>query len=56
VTLAEFLNSILTLSASDKSLDESLKKELEDRILQVRNNPLLSPFLNQTLDKAFSKL
>jgi hypothetical protein len=56
VTLGEFLNAILTLSASDRSLDDSLKKDLEDRIQQVRNNPLLSPFLNQTLDKAFSKL
>ena len=56
VTLSEFLNAILTLSAADKSLDDTLKKELEDRIQQVRNNPLLSPFLNQTLDKAFSKL
>jgi hypothetical protein len=56
VTIDEFLGSILALSESDKSLDETIKKELAAQINKVRKHSLLSPFLNQTLDKVFSKL
>lgn len=56
VTIDEFLASLLTLAESDKSLDESLKKEFATQINKVRKHSLLSPFLNQTLDKVFSKL
>ena len=56
ITLNEFLMSILTLAESDKSLDESLKKELEAHLGVLKKHPLLQPFLNQTIDKVFSKL
>jgi hypothetical protein len=56
VTIHEFLAAILMLSESDRSLDESLKKEMVERLEKLRNHPLLSPFLNQTIDKVFSKL
>jgi hypothetical protein len=56
ITIDEFLNALLALTESDKSLDESLKNELTSQISKVRKQSLLSPFLNQTLDKIFSKL
>ncbi len=56
VTIDEFLSSVMTLAESDKSLDESLKKVINEHIDAVRKHPLLQPFLNQTLDKLFSKL
>jgi hypothetical protein len=56
VTIQEALMAVLTLAESDKSLDESLKKELEKHIDAVKKQTLLQPFLNQTLDKLFGKL
>jgi hypothetical protein len=56
VTVHEFLTAIVELSESDKSLDESLKKEMCERLESLKKHPLLSPFLNQTIDKVFSKL
>lgn len=56
VTIQEALMAVLTLAESDKSLDESLKKELEKHLEAVKKQTLLQPFLNQTLDKLFSKL
>jgi hypothetical protein len=56
ITIDEFLSALLTLSEGDKSLDETIKKELETQINKVRKHSLLSPFLNQSLDKIFSKL
>lgn len=56
VTIHEFLMAILTLAESDKSLDESLKKDLEKHIDAVKKQTLLQPFLNQTIDKLFGKL
>lgn len=56
VTTAEFLAAIIALAESDKSLDDSLKSEIASHVNALKNHPLLSPFLNQTLDKAFSKL
>jgi|GEM_PF-4308529 len=56
VTLNELLMGFVALSESEKSLDESLKKEARDHINAIRKNPLLQPFLNQTLDRLFSKL
>jgi hypothetical protein len=56
VTLNEFLIGLVAMSEGDKSLDESLKKEVRDHINSVRKNSLLQPFLNQTLDRLFSKL
>ena len=56
ITVHEFLEAVLILSQSDKSLDESLKKEMEERLEGLRKHPLLSPFLSQSIDKVFSKL
>ena len=56
VTLNEFLIGLVALAESDKSLDESLKKEVRDHISSIRKNSLLQPFLNQSLDRLFSKL
>lgn len=56
VTLNEFLIGFVALVESEKSLDESIKKEARDHIQGIRKNPLLQPFLNQTLDRLFSKL
>jgi hypothetical protein len=56
VTLNEFLIGLVSLSESDKSLDESLKAEVREKINAIRKNSLLQPFLNQTLDRLFSKL
>jgi hypothetical protein len=56
LTIAEFLLAFLDLAEGDKSLDESLKKEVRDRVTAIRKHPLLQPFLNQTLDRVFSKL
>lgn len=56
ITAGEFLLGIVALAESDKSLDESLKKEVRDHVAAIRKNSLLQPFLNQTLDKIFSKL
>jgi hypothetical protein len=56
ITIDEFLNALLTLSESDKSLDETIKNELAAQINKVRKHSLLSPFLNQSLDKVFSKI
>jgi hypothetical protein len=56
ITLNEFLIAFVSLSESDKSLDESLKTEVRERITAIRKNSLLQPFLNQTLDRLFSKL
>ncbi|HSE40668.1 MAG TPA: hypothetical protein VLH08_07875 [Acidobacteriota bacterium] len=56
VTVHEFLSAIVQLSESDGSLDESLKKEMSQRLEALKKHPLLSPFLNQTIDKVFSKL
>src|SRR3990172_8076777 len=56
VTLAEFLTAMSTLAEGDKSLDETLKKEIRDRVDSLKRHPLLQPFLNQTLDKLFSTL
>lgn len=56
VTIDEFLLALETLSESDKSLDESLKKVINEKVEAIRKHSLLQPFLNQTLDKLFSKL
>ncbi len=56
VTVHEFLTAIVELSEADKSLDETLKKEMSQRLEALKKHPLLSPFLNQTIDKVFSKL
>ena len=56
LTIGEFLLGFMDLAEGDKSLDESLKKEIRDRITSIRKHPLLQPFLNQTLDRIFSKL
>lgn len=56
VTIDEFLLSLIILSDADKSLDESLKKIVSDHVEAIRKSALLQPFLNQTLDKLFSKL
>jgi hypothetical protein len=56
VTLNEFLIGLVALAESDKSLDESLKKEVRDHVGSIRKNSLLQPFLNQNLDRLFSKL
>lgn len=56
ITVHEFLVAILTLTQSDKSLDESLKQEIEEHLEVIKKHPLLSPFLNQSIDKVFSKL
>lgn len=56
VTLLEFLNSILAMADSDRSLDESLKREVQQHIEALKKQALLQPFLNQTIDKAFSHL
>ncbi len=56
VTVNEFLMGVVALAENDKSLDESLKKEVRDHVTAVRKNPLLQPFLNQTIDRIFSKL
>ena len=56
VTLNEFLIGLVALAESDKSLDESLKKEVRGHISSIRKNSLLQPFLNQSLDRLFSKL
>jgi hypothetical protein len=56
VTIDEFLLSVVTLSEGDRSLDESLKKVISEHVDAIRKNSLLQPFLNQTLDKLFSKL
>ena len=56
ITVHEFLSAIITLSENDKSLDETLKKEMTERLEALKQHPLLSPFLNQTIDKVFSKL
>ena len=56
VTIGEVLAAVTTLAEGDKSLDEKLKKEIEKHISALRGHGLLSPFLNQTLDKLFSKL
>jgi hypothetical protein len=56
ITIDEFLSAILTLSESDKSVDDSLKKVISDHVETVRKHSLLQPFLSQTLDKLFSKL
>ena len=56
VTINEFLLGVVALAESDKSLDESLKKDVRDHVAAVRKNSLLQPFLNQTLDRIFSKL
>lgn len=56
VTLLEFLNSILIMAESDRSLDESLKKMVQQQIESLKKESLLQPFLNQTIDRAFSHL
>lgn len=56
VTVQEMLNAVMTLAESDKSLDDSLKKELEKHLNAIKKQGLLQPFLNQTLDKLFGKL
>lgn len=56
VTMNEFLSAILSLVDGDKSLDDSLKQIVGKHIESMQNHPLLQPFLNQTLDKAFAKL
>jgi hypothetical protein len=56
VTINEFLLGIVALAESDKSVDESLKKDVRDHVAAIRKNSLLQPFLNQTLDRIFSKL
>jgi hypothetical protein len=56
VTVHEFLSAIVELSEADKSLDETLKQEMSERLEALKKHPLLSPFLNQTIDKVFSKL
>jgi hypothetical protein len=56
LTVHEFLLAVLQLSESDRSLDESLKKEVADHLNALKAHPLLSPFLSQTIDKVFSKL
>jgi hypothetical protein len=56
VTVHEFLSAIVELSEGDKSLDDSLKQEMSERLEALKKHPLLSPFLNQTIDKVFSKL
>ena len=56
LTIHEFLLSFVDLAEGDKSLDESLKKEIRDHVSSIRKNPLLQPFLNQTLDRIFSKM
>jgi hypothetical protein len=56
LTLNEFLLGLVSLAESEKSLDESLKKDVRDHVAAIRKNPLLQPFLNQTLDRVFSKL
>jgi hypothetical protein len=56
VTVNEFLLGVVSLAESDKSLDETLKKEVREHIAAIRKNSLLQPFLNQTLDRIFSKL
>ncbi|HJZ10618.1 MAG TPA: hypothetical protein VJ521_00615 [Acidobacteriota bacterium] len=55
ITVVEFLMSVIALSESDKSLDESLKKELTGHLNALKKHPLLQPFLNQTIDKVFNK-
>lgn len=56
VTVQEMLMAVLTLAESDKSLDDSLKRELEKHVGAIKKQTLLQPFLNQTLDKLFGKL
>jgi hypothetical protein len=56
LTVHEFLLAILQLTESDRSLDESLKQEVAEHLNALKAHPLLSPFLNQTIDKVFSKL
>ncbi len=56
VTVHEFLTAMVELSEADGSLDETLKKEMSQRLESLKKHPLLSPFLNQTIDKVFSKL
>jgi hypothetical protein len=56
VTVCEFLGSMLSLAESDKSLDETLRSEVRSRVEGLCKHPLLKPFLNQTIDKVFSKL
>jgi hypothetical protein len=56
VTIAELLTAIGALTESDKSLDESLKNEIRTRFEELKKHGLLQPFLNQTIDKVFSKL
>ncbi len=56
VTLQEFLRALVALSESDRSLDASLKDVLQKHITAIRKNLLLQPFLNQTIDRLFSKL
>jgi hypothetical protein len=56
LTVHEFFLAILQLTESDRSLDESLKQEVAEHLNALKTHPLLSPFLNQTIDKVFSKL
>jgi len=56
VTLLEFLNAFLTLTESEKSLDQTLKDQITSHVDEIRRHSLLQPFLNQSLDKLFSKL
>jgi len=56
VTMNEFLTAMLSLVDGEKSLDETLKQEMGTHIRSLQTHPLLQPFLNQTLDKAFAKL
>lgn len=56
LTVHEFFLAILQLTESDRSLDESLKSEIAEHLNALKTHPLLSPFLNQTIDKVFSKL
>jgi hypothetical protein len=56
VTVHEFLSAIVELSEADVSLDPTLKQEMSQRLEALKKHPLLSPFLNQTIDKVFSKL
>ncbi|PWT92458.1 MAG: hypothetical protein C5B54_03470 [Acidobacteria bacterium] len=56
VTVAEFLSAVQTFAESDKSLDESLKKEVNTHLDALKKHSLLTPFMNLTLDRIFSKL
>lgn len=56
ITVHEFLAAIVILTQNDKSLDESLKQEIEQHLDILKKHPLLSPFLSQSIDKVFGKL